>query len=155
MTPADFIATIAPPAKESAKRTKIPASFTVAQAALESGWGKSLLASKGKNLFGVKADHAWKGDVLTLNTREFIKGKWVMVEAHWRKYQDWLDSIEDHANFLLLNPRYRKAFAKPMNGEDFARVIQSAGYATDPRYADKIITVIHSHDLASLDKETA
>jgi flagellum-specific peptidoglycan hydrolase FlgJ len=155
MNPTDFIATIAPPALESAKRTKIPASFTVAQAALESGWGKSLLATRGRNLFGVKAGHEWKGAVLTLNTREFIGGKWVLVEAHWRKYFDWLDSIEDHANFLLFNPRYKPAFAHPMHGEDFAKVVQGCGYATDPNYADKIITVIRSHDLASLDKETA
>ncbi len=89
MNPNDFISAISPAARASAKTTKIPASFVVAQGALESGWGTSALSKQGFNLFGVKADAAWHGDVLTMDTREFLKGQWVTVAAKWRKYPNW------------------------------------------------------------------
>lgn len=151
MKPDDFIMAIGPAAELSATKTKIPASFTVAEAALESGWGTSQLAAQGFNLFGVKADKAWKGDTLTMRTREFIKGQWVIVPALWRKYANWLGCIEDHATFLLTNPRYKPAFDHA-DGPGFAKAVAAAGYATDPDYADKIISVIRTHNLAELDK---
>jgi len=70
--------------------TGLPASFKVAEAAMESGWGRSQLASQGKKLFGVKADPSCHGDVMTINTREFLHGTWVMVPARWQKYADWM-----------------------------------------------------------------
>jgi len=152
MTPADFIAALAPAARAAMAKTQIPASFTIAQGALESGWGKSQLATGGFNLFGVKADPAWKGDVLTMQTREFLNGRWAMVSARWRKYPDWLACIEDHAAFLLKNPRYKPAFAHFGDAKAFTRAIAAAGYATDPSYADKIISVIDAHDLLRFDK---
>ncbi|MCL6468392.1 MAG: glucosaminidase domain-containing protein, partial [Ralstonia sp.] len=142
MTPQDFIKAIGPAARASAAKSKIPASFTVAEAALESAWGASQLARDGMNLFGVKADPAWKGAVLTLPTREYLGGgRWTMVQARWRKYSDWLGSIVDHAQFLLTNPRYKPAF-QHVDGEGFARAVAAAGYATDPTYSDKIISII-------------
>ena len=150
MKPDEFIAAISPAAKASAATTKIPASFTVAEAALESGWGSSQLAQEGKNLFGVKADRAWTGQTLTMRTREFIHGQWVLVPAQWRKYADWLGCLEDHAAFLLDNPRYKAAF-EHADGEGFAHVVAAAGYATDPDYANKVCSVITSHGLATLD----
>lgn len=151
MTPEDFIKAIAPAAQASAIKTRIPASFTVAEAALESGWGKSQLVVDGRNLFGVKADAAWHGDVLTMNTREFLKGQWVMVPARWRKYPDWLTCIADHATFLLTNHRYAPAFVHSDDAEAFTHVVAACGYATDPAYADKIIAVMHAHNLKALD----
>lgn len=151
MKPDDFIAAIAPAAKASAAKTRIPASFTVAEAALESGWGSSQLAAQGFNLFGVKADRAWAGQILIMRTREFIHGQWVLVPALWRKYTDWLGCLEDHAAFLLGNPRYQPAFDHA-DGESFARAVAAAGYATDPDYARKICSVIDSHNLAALDE---
>lgn len=151
MKPDEFIKAISPSAQASAAKTKIPASFTIAEAALESGWGTSQLAAQGFNLFGVKADKAWKGDTLTMRTREFLKGEWVIVPALWRKYADWLGCIEDHAAFLLANPRYKAAFALCGDVHAFTAAIAAAGYATDPHYADKIMAVIHSHNLVVLD----
>lgn len=150
MTPDQFIAAIAPAAKTSMSRTGIPASFTIAEAALESGWGKSRLAIDGHNLFGVKADASWHGDVLTMNTRECIKGQWVMVQARWRKYADWLACIDDHAAFLLTNARYREAFTC-RNVTAFTQAVAAAGYATDPDYAGKILAVIRAHALTAFD----
>jgi flagellum-specific peptidoglycan hydrolase FlgJ len=151
MTPAEFIAAISPAARASMAKTRIPASFTIAEGALESGWAKSALAVQARNLFGVKADAAWHGDVLTMNTREFLKGKWVMVPAKWRKYSDWQGCMDDHAAFLLNNKRYKPAFEHCGDGESFTRAVAAAGYATDPTYADKIISVICAHGLTAYD----
>ncbi|WP_186137319.1 glycoside hydrolase family 73 protein [Burkholderia gladioli] len=150
MTPNDFIKTMAPAAQELATTTKIPASFVVAQAALESGWAKSQLAQRYFNLFGVKADGTWHGPTVTLPTGEVIAGQRVQVQAKWRVYDSWLSSLRDHAAFLLNNRRYRPAFAFT-SGRAFAKAVAAAGYATDPDYADKIIAVIDSHQLNTLD----
>ena len=150
MTPQNFIAAISEAAQKSAKATKIPASFTIAEAALESGWGTSKLALEGFNLFGVKADRSWNGDTLSIDTKEFLHGKWVIIPALWRKYTTWLECIQDHAAFLLDNPRYKPAF-EHTDGAGFAIAVAVAGYATDPDYASKIISVIHAHGLAALD----
>lgn len=150
MTPSAFIALIGPAAQASAKASGVPASVTVAQAALESAWGESKLARFGCNLFGVKADKAWTGEILTMQTREFQAGKWVTVPANWRKYADWLECINDHAAFLRRNKRYSVAFAST-SAEAFARALQAAGYATDPEYGQKLVAVMRSHNLAALD----
>lgn len=155
MKPEEFIAAIAPAAQASAKVSKIPASFTIAEGALESGWGASQLALQAFNLFGVKADKAWHGDVLTMRTRECLHGKWVMVNALWRKYRDWQGCIDDHAAFLIQNYRYRSAFEHTGDAEAFTNAIASAGYATDPDYAKKILSVIHAHHLIQYDKAAA
>jgi flagellum-specific peptidoglycan hydrolase FlgJ len=88
MKPQEFIDQIAPAAIACHKATGIPASFTLAQAALESGWGASRLAQQGRNLFGVKADRAWKGPTINMDTGEVINGKRVTVPAIWRAYPD-------------------------------------------------------------------
>lgn len=151
MKPQDFIALIGGAAKASAKLSSVPASFTVAQAALESAWGESMLARQGKNLFGVKADSSWQGDVLTINTREFLHGTWVMVPALWRKYTDWQTCMDDHAAFLHQNRRYAACF-QCTSGDAFARAVAKAGYATDPDYAAKLASIITQHQLAALDE---
>lgn len=151
MTPKEFIAAIGPAAQESARKTGIPASFSIAEAALESGWGRSLLAQQARNLFGVKADSSWHGDILTMNTREYLHGQWVMVPAKWRKYPDWLGAIGDHAAFLMNNPRYHAAF-QHHDGVSFAKAVAAAGYATDPDYADKLASIIRVHALTAFDE---
>ena len=151
MTPEDFISAIGKAAQASAAKTSVPASFTVAQAALESGWGSSGLAVQGKNLFGIKADDSWGGNVIVMNTREYINHEWVMVQAHFRSYPDWQGSMDDHAQFFLTNPRYNDAFQYVADGERFAQAIAAAGYATDPSYARKVISIMRSHGLAQLD----
>jgi flagellum-specific peptidoglycan hydrolase FlgJ len=148
----DFISLIGSAAKASAKLSSVPASFTVAQAALESAWGESLLARQGKNLFGVKADSSWQGDVLTINTREFLHGTWVRVPARWRKYKDWQTCMDDHAAFLHQNRRYAACF-QCTSGDAFARAVAKAGYATDQDYADKVVSIITQYRLGSLDQD--
>jgi flagellar rod assembly protein/muramidase FlgJ len=150
MNPTEFITRLTSPALESQRKSGVPASITIAQAALESAWGESGLAKTGNNLFGIKADSRWRGETLTLNTREFIKGQWVVVPAKWRKYASWQSSIDDHANFLRQNPRYQLCFAC-LTADAFARALLKAGYATDPSYADKLISVMQRHQLPALD----
>ena len=78
MIPSEFIMRLTTAAISSAKATGVPSSITIAQAALESAWGESGLAKTGNNLFGIKADSLWRGQTLTLNTKEFIKGRFIL-----------------------------------------------------------------------------
>jgi len=151
VNPSEFIMRLTTAAVASAKATGVPASITIAQAALESRWGESALTKAGNNLFGIKADSLWRGQTLTLNTKEYIKGQWVVVPALWRKYPSWQDSIDDHAAFLKRNPRYKACFAC-ITAQTFAKALSKAGYATDPAYADKVIGLIKQHNLLALDE---
>lgn len=150
MKPLDFIAALAPAARESMKATKVPASFVIAEGALESAWGESGLYMQALNMFGVKADPSWKGAVYSLNTREYINGCWCMKKATWRKYPTLLDCVNDHAQFFLTNKRYKGCFAAK-NSEEFAMAVAKAGYATDPQYPQKIISIIRRYNLSQYD----
>ncbi|MDN7879325.1 glycoside hydrolase family 73 protein [Burkholderia aenigmatica] len=150
-TPAGFIAAIAPAAQSCAKRTGVPASVTVAQAALESSWGKR---APGMNLFGIKADAAWHGPVTSQVTHEVENGQTITITANFRAYSTWQGSIDDHAAFLTGNPRYRPAFAFK-DGPSFARAIAAAGYATDLEYAEKLISIMNARGLCALDSTEA
>ncbi len=152
MKPQDFIAIIGPAARACHKAAGVPASITVSQAALESGWGESGLTKTANNLFGIKADRLWRGETVTLDTKEFIRGQWVIVPAKWRKYPTWQASVDDHAAFLKRNPRYKDCFLC-ISAQTFARALLKAGYATDPDYADKLIGLIGVHNLSLLDGE--
>ena len=147
MTPQAFIAAISPAAVSLMSTSKIPASFTIAEAALESGWGAHC---PGFNIFGIKADPSWHGPIVTESTDEDENGQTVTITANFRAYPSWLASLQDHAQFLLVNPRYQPAFAYS-TGALFAKAVAAAGYATDPQYAQKIISIINSHNLGSLD----
>lgn len=154
MKPNEFIAAISGAAQQSMQETNIPASFVIAEGALESAWGSSKLSLEGLNLFGVKADPSWTGPTVEMRTRECLHGKWLVVPANWRKYSTWLECINDHAQFLLKNHRYKGAFQHVDNAEAFTRAVAEAGYATDPEYAGKIISIIRAHDLTSFDKRS-
>lgn len=151
MTPQDFIAALLPAAQECHRKYGIPASFTIAQAASESRWGDSDLAKKACNLFGVKADPSWHGPTFNLGTGEHLNGKDVFVPASWRKYADWQECMEDRAQFFIKNRRYASCFQQT-TGEGWARAVAAAGYATDPKYADKLIATMDGRQLGRFDK---
>jgi flagellar protein FlgJ len=151
MLPNDFISAVAPAAQQCMRQSKVFASVTLAQAILESGWGSSGLAQKGFNLFGIKAIGGWTGPTISMPTREVVNGQSITVQAAFRKYPNWLGSIQDHAAFLTGNPRYAAAF-KAANGEAFATAIAAAGYATDPNYANSLIALMRQHNLAQYDQ---
>lgn len=149
MSTESFIAAVKQGALNSWTKYKVLPSVITAQAILESGWGKSELAAKGNNLFGVKASN-WLGETVIINTKEFVNELWTTVDAHFRKYSSWSESIEDHALFLT-KERYKAAIGET----DYKKAIQaihSAGYATDPTYSDKVISIIEKYKLYELDK---
>ena len=150
MKPADFIAELAPSAQASMLASKIPASITIAQAAVESSWGESELTAKANNLFGIKADPSWTGPSFQIMTGEYVDGHEVMVPASFRAYKSWQGSINDHADFLLTNPRYQPCFATS-TARDFAKALQDCGYSTNPDYANLLMEIINFHDLTSYD----
>ncbi len=115
----------------------------VAQAALETGWGKAAI---GHNIFGIKADASWKGDKQLVTTHEFVDGKWVTVQAWFRDYPSFADSIADHFRFLKVNKNYANMFAPGAikSDADYFRLLQQDGYATDPNYADTLLKVLAS-----------
>lgn len=146
----DFINQIAPGATEAYKKTGVFASVTIAQAILESGWGRSGLSVRAKNLFGIKCHGVWKGEVCTMPTAEYVRGKKIMVNADFRKYPDYAGSIMDHAKFLKENPRYRDAFLCK-DPFCFSHLIAKAGYATDPHYSALLAAIITQHNLVKYD----
>ena len=150
MPPSAFIGMLAGAAQACQKRTGIPASITLAQAALESGWGAR---APGNNLFGIKADKSWTGPTVDVPTHEVIRGERIAVTDKFRKYASFAESMADHAQFLLKNPRYAPCF-KETSGMGWATALQKAGYATDPDYAKKLQDTIRARNLQFYDQVT-
>jgi flagellar protein FlgJ len=151
MKPSDFITEIAPAAQASMLANPgILASITIAQAAVESSWGESELTLKANNLFGIKADPSWTGPSFKIMTGEYVDGHEIMVPASFRQYARWQDSINDHAAFLVENPRYQ-ACLQCKTASAFAQALQAAGYSTNPGYAALLMEIINFHDLTSFD----
>src|SRR4051812_32453234 len=107
MPPSAFLNLLVLSAQDCQRRTSVPASLTLAQAALESGWGAR---APGNNLFGIKADRAWKGKTTKFTTTEHLSGKDVVIVDRFRAYDSWLDSMVDHADYFRKNPRYAACF---------------------------------------------
>jgi flagellum-specific peptidoglycan hydrolase FlgJ len=156
---ATFIHGAAGPAQISELQTGVPASITMAQAILESGWGSHHMGSA-NNYFGVKAQtvkgEVVYGDIATgyvdRSTKEHLKksNTDVTITAHFRAYDGMGGSFRDHGMFLNNNPRYRAAldaYAKTSDANEFARGLQKAGYATDPHYAELLISIMKKHNL--------
>lgn len=135
---------------------KILPSVSIAQAILESAWGQSELAKKGNNLFGVKGEH--NGQSVTINTSEYVDGKWIKVDAEFRKYKDWNESIEDHGAFFTSTDWREKNYAKVIGETDYRKATQAlkeAGYATDPSYNNKLNNIIETYNLNQYDPKGA
>ena len=156
-TEAQFIASIQAGAIENYHRYGILPSITIAQAILESNWGTSELATRGKNLFGVKVGYDWRGETILMDTREY-HNTW--IQDHFRKYEEVADSILDHGKFLVENPRYEKAGVfNQRTYRQQALALQEAGYSTDQDeegnyvYADKLGALIRQYNLQLIDHE--
>jgi flagellar protein FlgJ len=141
----EFIATMLPMAEEAAARIGVDPKVLVAQAALETGWGKSVMRSNAggssHNLFGIKATGSWQGDQARAITSEFRDGKMVKETAAFRSYDSYADSFHDLVNVLQRNDRYQDVVKAADNPEQFVKELQKAGYATDPNYASKISSI--------------
>jgi flagellar protein FlgJ len=129
-------------------QTGIPASFMVAQAAHESGWGRHEIrnadGTSSHNLFGIKAGAGWTGKVAQVTTTEVVDGQPRKVVAKFRAYDSYDESFRDYARLMKNSPRYAGVVAAGSSAQDFAQGLQRAGYATDPAYADKLTRVINT-----------
>ncbi|MFC5986441.1 glycoside hydrolase family 73 protein [Marinicrinis lubricantis] len=142
-----FFLEYAAAAQEEERRSGIPASITLAQAALESSYGSRSICN---NVFGIKAQEGYEGPTCSAETSEEYEGEVVQTVAVFRSYDSVLDSFAVHSDFLLENPRYRYALAQE-NPYAFANELQRAGYATDSQYANKLKSIIRNQNLTILD----
>ena len=171
-TPLEFINAIGVQCQIACKDTHIFPSVCIAQAALETGWGKSAI---GNNIFGIKANTAWKGKKQVIKTTEILHaqglehlfshvysvtpqgtGTWLYVVDDWfRDYDTIADSIKDHNLFLKVNTRYAKAgvFTSKTPEEQIQHIVEG-GYATGAGYANIIISIIHGYGLKKFDNAT-
>jgi len=144
--PKDFVTALIEPAKYVEKKLNIPFEVVIAQAALETGWGKKVIQTEqGKssnNLFNIKADSRWSGDKTHKETLEYQQGAMVKKREPFRVYQNITESVNDYINFLSNSDRYQGALKQTGNVEHFLHGLQSAGYATDPNYANKIMATL-------------
>ena len=144
----EFVAMHAQGAQSAERDTGIPASFMVAQAAHETGWGKKAIrmadGSNSFNLFGIKASADWKGATTRIATTEYVDGQAKKLNQTFRAYSSYEESFADYARLMKTSPRYREVLASAHNAHDFAQGLQKAGYATDPAYADKLGRVINT-----------
>ena len=141
-SPSEFIDTMLPMAKQAADRIGVDPRYLVAQAALETGYGKSVMrqadGNSSHNLFGIKTGSTWKGAQARAITSEFRDGAMVKETAEFRSYASYQDSFHDLVTLLQSNSRYQEVLKSADNPEQFVRELQKAGYATDPNYASKI-----------------
>lgn len=149
-----FLEAIGPGAKRIQAVYDVPASIIMAQAALESDFGNSELGAKHHNLFGVKASPGM--DQVTLTTKEFVDGEWITIHANFREYPDWTASMIDHAQLIRRGTTDQPNRYAQVNTsgtyKDAAKGLLAGGYATDPKYADKLIAVIETYSLETYDK---
>ncbi len=149
-----FLSAIKQGAMDGAKEGVLP-SITAAQAILESGWGSSELAkAPNNNLFGIKDSEDWNGEIVTVPTQEYVNGDYITVNAAFRKYTSWNDSVVDHAKFFTSTEWRKNNYRKVVNETDYriaAQELKNAGYATDPSYPGKLISLIEAYKLYEWD----
>lgn len=145
-----FVSEVWPQATQAAKQLGVPAHFLVAQAALETGWGKSVIqnpdGSSSHNLFNIKAGKGWQGKVVEASTIEYENGQAVRRTERFRAYDSYAESFQDYASLIGNASRYAEVRGQ-QDAQGFARALQAGGYATDPAYADKLTRVINGSTL--------
>ncbi|MBI4696206.1 MAG: flagellar assembly peptidoglycan hydrolase FlgJ [Gammaproteobacteria bacterium] len=131
-------------ARAAAKLGTTP-DILIAQAALETGWGRHMMhnadGTSANNLFSIKADPGWQGKTVDVRTTEFFGAKPVHVNAAFRAYGDLSQSFDDYVRLLENNPRYQRAIDRAADPKAFVTELQRAGYATDPKYAQKVLEI--------------
>lgn len=149
-----FIERLAPYAKQLQQKYGVLPSITLGQAILESDWGKSELASKYNNLFGIKA--FGNQPKVTLSTKEYVNEQWITIQGDFRVYQSYEESMDDHAQLFVRgvdwDPNKYQPVLQAKNFEQAADALQQAGYATDPTYAEKVKQIISAHQLQKYDE---
>jgi flagellum-specific peptidoglycan hydrolase FlgJ len=147
-TQAAFINEVAPGAMATQREYGVPAAVTIAQAIDESGWGKSELAVEAHNLFGIKG--TGPAGSVTMPTTEYEDGAWVTIDAAFRAYNDYAESIADHAQLLATDSAYSHAMADRNLPDAFAADLAGV-YATDPSYGGELVSLMRLYDLYRFD----
>lgn len=151
-TPEEFVAAMWPVAQASARELGVDPRVLIAQAALETGWGRTVIqhvhGRSSHNLFGIKADTRWDGASVNVATLEYRDGVASKERANFRSYASYEQSFADYVNFIKSQPRYRDALAHGGDATRYLTELQNAGYATDPRYADKIGSILQGDALS-------
>jgi len=150
-SPQDFVKTMWPLAESASEKTGISPKVLIAQAALETGWGKYVVrkpdGQNSHNLFNIKADNRWGGDSATISTVEYMAGTAQKKQANFRVYGSFAESFDDYVNFLQQSPRYSHALNVASDDVGFVKSLQQSGYATDPQYANKIQRIMNDRPL--------
>ncbi|MYN11642.1 flagellar assembly peptidoglycan hydrolase FlgJ [Pusillimonas sp. TS35] len=145
----DFVASLGDAARTAARESGLPEKLVLSQAALESGWGKREIrgedGASSYNLFGIKAGASWKGKVVHVMTTEYENGVPRKLMQPFRAYDSYAESFADYARLITQSTRY-SAVTDAGSAEEAARRIQEAGYATDPAYAEKLISIMSYFD---------
>jgi flagellar protein FlgJ len=153
----EFVRRLHPLAVQAAKELGVEPKVILAQAALESGWGRSTIKNGNGdntfNLFNIKADKAWQGKQTQVATLEFDQGIAKKVNAGFRSYDSFEESFKDYVDFIKTNPRYGDALKKAGNAEQYMRELQRAGYATDPKYANKVMSIYQGNTMAEFEPD--
>jgi flagellar protein FlgJ len=156
----EFVDAVLPTIRAAATALGVSPLGLLAQAALETGWGKRMArtanGAPSLNLFGIKADEHWNGARATANTVEFSAGVATQRQTAFRAYGSIADSVNDFASLLAKSPRYADALAQGGNAQAYVSSIGQSGYATDPDYANKLNDILHGSTLrAALAGSTA
>ncbi|MEN8179482.1 MAG: flagellar assembly peptidoglycan hydrolase FlgJ [Pseudomonadota bacterium] len=150
-SPEKFVKSLWSAAEQAASTIGLPTEALLAQAALETGWGNHVMsAGNGKsshNLFGIKADQRWDGDQVRRDTLEYENGVAIRKRDAFRAYRSYDESFQDYVAFLQSSPRYAEALAKGHDSQAYFSALQDAGYATDPKYAEKILRVMDGTEM--------
>ncbi|MFT4925599.1 MAG: flagellar protein FlgJ [Phenylobacterium sp.] len=146
-SPQSFIESLLPHARKVAAAKGMEPLMLIAQAALETGWGKKVIkksdGSSSHNLFGIKADSRWQGDKAKVQTLEFKDGVAKKENAFFRAYNSVEESVKDYMNFVSSDDRYKEAMNNVKDPSKYFNALQSAGYATDPNYANKVVNILN------------
>jgi flagellar protein FlgJ len=157
-SPAEFISTLWGLAKDIITDSGLDPKAVIAQAALETGWGKHIIkkpnGDSSFNLFGIKSDSSWAGDEALANTHEFKHGRMFMTREGFRAYDSLQESVRDYVEFLKGKERYQQALQNLDNPQQFVAELQAAGYATDPNYASKIQYIMQRDEFSLLKDES-
>ena len=144
-SPGEFLARLRPLAESAAQRLGVAPEALLAQAALETGWGRHVRGDRhgsSNNFFNIKAGSGWQGPTVSVQTVEYRDGIAVRERAELRAYPNAAASFADYVALIAGSPRYREALAAGTDSAAYLRALQRAGYATDPAYADKALAIL-------------
>ncbi len=147
----DFVQSIWPKAKEAAALIGLDPKILIAQAALETGWGKFIAkdadGTSSNNLFNIKSGANSSYDSVNVKTTEYIADTPIKMSASFRKYSSIEQGFDDYISLIQQDGRYQGALASAANPENYVRELHKAGYATDPEYSTKILSIYHGDEL--------